>query len=130
MEKNRIRESKRTRALFDNSFETWVSEHSEEQVQKLVNLHLEIKRLQRDPFNEEEDFDKACELVDKGCELQNNEFIPLFLGVGVYNFLSYNPWEEDPLSYDDCDLLWDDLHDLIDEWLEKNKLPTVTNVSK
>lgn len=129
MEKNRIRESKRTRALFDNSFETWVSEHSEEQVQKLVNLHLEIKRLQR-AFNEEEDFDKACELVDKGCELQNKEFIPLFLGVGVYNFLSYNPWEEDPLSYDDCDLIWDDLHDLIDAWIEKNKLPTVTNVSK
>lgn len=104
------------RELFDNSFETWVSEHSEEQVQKLIDLHLEIKRLRRDSFEEAEDW-------EKGCELEDNEFIPLFLGVGVFNFLSYNPWQENPLSYDeDCDLIWDDLHGLIDDWIEKNKL--------
>lgn len=101
------------RELFDNSFETWVSEHSEEQVQKLIDLHLEITRLKESDDDDE---------YDKGDELEEKEFIPLFLGNGVLHFLDYNPYKTDILSYDDCDLLWEDLHDLIDKWLEKNKL--------
>lgn len=68
--------------------------------------------------------------ITEGDELEKKEFIPLFLGNGVLHFLDYNPYRTDILSYDDCDLLWEDLHDLIDKWLEKNKLSTVTTVSK
>lgn len=51
------------RELFDNSFETWVSEHSEEQVQKLIDLHLEITRLKES--DDDDEYYKGDELEEK-----------------------------------------------------------------
>lgn len=45
------------RELFYNSFETWVSEHSEEQVQKLIDLHLKITRLKES--DDDDEYDKV-----------------------------------------------------------------------